>query len=151
MELDVAIPGPERVKLNVENLRGHLAARGGVRFYDALSLEGITGLGVDSTELRLRGGGVDTTEEDIRAGLLLGGRATVRPIQLFDLCAQYLANFTGTWRAIQDTELGVELNLIRNLSVFTGYRWWKYEESFSSESDWEIDIRGPTAGASLKF
>jgi hypothetical protein len=151
VELDVEIPGPERVKLNAENLRGHLAARGGVRFYDVLSFEGITGLGVDSTEVRLRGGGVDTTDEDLRAGLLLGVRATVRPIPLFDLYAQYLANLTETWIPIQDTEVGVELNLTRNLSLFTGYRWWKYEEGFSSESDWELDIRGPTAGASLKF
>jgi hypothetical protein len=52
---------------------------------------------------------------------------------------------------IQDTEVGVELNLTRNLSLFTGYRWWRYEEGFSSESDWELDIRGPTARASLKF
>jgi len=152
VELDVEIPGPQRVKLNAENLRGHIAARGGVRFYDVVSLEGVTGLGVDSTEVRLRGGGVDTTEEEILAGFLLGARATVRPIPLFDLYVQYLANFTELWEVIQDTEVGVDLNLTRNLSVFAGYRWWKYEdESFGSDSDWEIDIRGPTAGASLKF
>ena len=151
VELDVQIPGPQEVKLNAENLRGHLAARGGVRFYDVLSFEGIFGVGVDDTEVRLRGAGSDTTDEDVLAGLLVGVRATVRPIPLFDLYAQYVANITGEWRAVQDTELGVELNLIRNFSLYTGYRWWRYEEEFSSQSDWEIDIRGPTAGATLKF
>jgi hypothetical protein len=151
VELDVVIFGPARVKLNAENVRGHLAARGGIRIFDVLSLEAITGLGVDSTELRLRGGGVETSDEEVLPGLLLGGRATIRPIPLFDLYAQYLANIVDTWTAIEDTEVGVELNLTRNVSVFGGYRWWRYEESFSSESDWKLDIRGPTAGASLKF
>ena len=151
VELDVVVPGPARVKLNAENLRGLIAARGGVRFYDVLSLEVITGLGVDSTELRLRGSGVEATDEELRAGFALGGRATVRPIALFDLYAQSVANIAGSSLIIQDTQVGVELNLTRNLSVFTGYQWWRYEESFSSESDWNLDIRGPTAGASLKF
>ena len=81
----------------------------------------------------------------------MGGRATVRPIALFDLYAQYAATISGGWETFDDTEIGVELNLLRNLSVYGGYRWWSYQESFSPDSDWDIDIRGPTAGASLKF
>lgn len=148
----VVIPGPARVKLNAQNLRGSLAARGGVRFYDVLSLEAITGLGVDSTEVRIReDGGVEGSDEELRAGFLLGGRATVRPIALFDLYAQYAVNFMESWAITEDTQVGVELNVLRNLSLFAGYRWWEYEETVSSESDWELRIRGPTAGASLNF
>ena len=149
----VVIPGPARVKLNAQNLRGSLAARGGVRFYDVLSLEAITGLGVDSTEVRLRADdGVEGSDEEIRPGFLLGARATVRPIALFDLYAQYAVNFMGeSWAITEDTQLGVELNVLRNLSLFAGYRWWEYEETVSSQSDWELNIRGPTAGASLRF
>ncbi|HVN36707.1 MAG TPA: hypothetical protein VMW19_00870 [Myxococcota bacterium] len=152
VELDEVIVGPARVKLNAQNLRGSLAARGGLRFYDVLSLEAIMGLGVDSTELRLRGEGVTASHEQLLAGFLLGGRATVRPIALFDLYAQYTVNITDeAWKTIQDTQVGVELNVQRNVSVFGGYRWWRYEETFSNESNWELRIRGPTAGLSLKF
>ena len=110
------------------------------------------GVGVDSTDLRLRGEGVTASHDELLAGFLLGGRATVRPIALFDLYAQYTANFTDeAWKYIQDAQVGVELNLQRNISVFGGYRWWRYEESLSNESNWELRIRGPTAGVSVKF
>lgn len=148
------VPGPARVKLNSENLRGHLAARGGVRFYDVLSLEAILGLGVDDTEVRLReSDALEATEEKLRAGFLIGGRATVRPIALFDLYAQYVANLAGEWgnAVIEDSQVGVELNLMRNLAIYSGYRWWSYEENLSNESEWDLDVRGPTVGASIRF
>lgn len=146
------VEGPARVKLTAKNLRGSLAARGGVRFYDVLSLEGITGLALDSTRVRARNAEAQATDEQFTPGFLLGGRATVRPIALFDLYAQYTVSFTDEWKVIDDTEVGVEVNLVRNFSVYAGYRWWSYEEEdFDFESDWDIDIRGPTAGASLKF
>jgi opacity protein-like surface antigen len=152
VELDEVIVGPARVKLNAQNLRGSLAARGGVRFYDVLSLEAIMGLGVDSTEVRMRGDGVTASHDQLLAGFLLGGRATVRPIALFDVYAQYTVNITDeAWKYIQDAQVGVELNLQRNVSVFGGYRWWRYEESLSNESNWELRLRGPTAGLCLKF
>jgi hypothetical protein len=154
---NVDFPGPTRVKANSENLRGQVAGRGGIRFYDVFSLEAILGLGVDDTEVQVRDGasGVDATSEKLRAGLLLGGRATVRPIALFDVYAQYTANFAGealVGALIEDSQLGVEVNLMRNLAIYSGYRWWSYQESYSgSQSDWDIDVRGPTVGASIKF
>lgn len=151
VELDEVIPGPARLTLDSENLRGHLAGRAGVRFFDVLSLESIIGLGVDSTELRVRGGGVEATDEDVRPGFLFGGRASVRPMALFDIYTQYLANLVGDWDIIEDTEVGLELNLQRNVALFAGYRWWSYSDTLNNESNREIDIRGPTAGASLRF
>ena len=152
---DAEILGPARVKMNAENLRGSLAARGGIRLFDVLSLEAITGLGVDSTTVRLRGVdlGITASDEDLIAGFLLGGRATLRPIALFDIYAQYTWNITPSndWKYIDDATVGVELNLVRYVAVFGGYRWWRYEESLNNQSDWEIKIRGPTAGVSLKF
>ncbi|HEX5068168.1 MAG TPA: hypothetical protein VFY49_18755 [Myxococcota bacterium] len=149
------IEGPARVKTNAENLRGSLAARGGLRLFDVLSLEAITGIGVDSTRMRMRGVdvGITASDEDLIAGFLLGGRATIRPIALFDIYAQYTwnINFGDDWKYIDDTTVGVELNLIRYVALFGGYRWWRYEESFNNESDWEIKLRGPTAGVALKF
>jgi opacity protein-like surface antigen len=152
VELDVVIVGPERVKLDAENLRGQIDARGGLRIYDVLSLEGIMGLGVDSTEVRLRGDGVDGSDEKLLAGFLVGARGTVRPIPLFDVYVQYLASFSESWTTIEDTMVAGELNLTRNISLFAGYRWWEYKNTdFNGESDWKINLRGPTAGASLKF
>ena len=159
VELDVVIVGPARVKLNADNLRASLAARGGVRFFDVLSLEAILGLRIDKTEVRLRGNGLSGTDEDVRAGLLVGARATVRPIPHFDLYVQYTeslldhyAGFGGLGVTTSELQAGIDLNLTRNIAIFAGYRWWTYEEeSLASGSDWDIDIRGPTAGASLKF
>ncbi len=152
VELGVQIPGPARIKVSAENLRAHIAARGGVRFFDVLSLEAILGVGLNSTEVRIQSGGIDSSEEDLRAGFLFGVRSTLRPIPLFDLYAEYtveLANFDTT---ILDLEVGIDLNLTRNVSLFAGYRWWDYDESeFDDSSDVDLKFRGPTAGVSLKF
>jgi hypothetical protein len=153
----VEFPGPARVKANSENLRGQIAGRGGIRFYDVLSLEAILGLGVDDTEVQVRDGatGIDATDEELRAGLVIGGRATVRPIALFDVYAQYTANLAGEAllaAVIEDSQIGVELNLMRNFAIYSGYRWWSYQESVSGDdSEWDLDVRGPTVGASIKF
>ena len=117
-----------------------------------VSLEALVGLGIDDTEVRLRGGGSDATDDDVRAGFLVGGRATLRPIPLFDLYTQYTVNIIEVWTTSEDFQVGVELNVTRNVSLFTAYRWWRYEEKdFGSGSDLDLDIRGPTAGVSLKF
>ena len=50
----IEIDGPVRLQLDSENVRGYLAGRGGVRFFDIASFELLAGLGVDSTELDVR-------------------------------------------------------------------------------------------------
>ncbi len=148
----VVIPGPARISVKAENLRGYVAARGGVRIFDVLSVEGITGIAVDKTEVRLRGGGVGTKDHEVDTGLLVGLRTTLRPIALFDVYYQLTFNIHSfTEHPIEDAQVGLELNLTRNVSVFGGYRWWSYEEHHSAASDIDLRLRGPTAGLSLKF
>ena len=148
---NVIFPGPTTVRTEATNVRAHVAARGGVRLWDVLSLEAILGIGLNDTEVRLQNVGLDSREENLRAGLLWGARGTVRPIALIDLYIQYTQNFMADAFA-EDLQVGAELNLTRNIAVFGGYRWWEYEEeSFGSGSDIDLDIRGPTTGLSLKF
>jgi hypothetical protein len=148
----IRIDGPVRLQLDSENVRGYLAGRGGVRFFDVATFEVLAGLGVDSTQLEVRTStGVDRTDQKIKPGLLLGGRIEIQPIALFDLYAQSSTNFVDADRWIGDAEVGAELNITRNVSIFAGYRWWEYSEVFTTRSDWDFDISGPTAGANLKF
>lgn len=153
--LGVAIPGPARVQIDADNLHGHVAGRTGFRVADQVSLEGIIGLGIDHTEIRIRSGGVDAGAGNIRPGFLFGGRVTFRPIPLFDLYAQSTLNLIkvdddGTYT--QEHQVGVDLNLTRNVAIFSGYRWWRYDEDeMSSGSDVDVEVHGPTAGVALKF
>ena len=153
VEMDgVVISGPARISVKAENLRGYVAARGGVRVFDVLSVEGITGIAVDKTEVRLRGAGVGAKDDDVDPGLLMGFRTTLRPIALFDVYYQLTFNIHDwTDDPIEDSQVGLELNLTRNVSVFGGYRWWSYEKHHSEASDIDLRLRGPTAGLSLKF
>ncbi len=151
-ELDVTIPGPALVELDVENLRGHVAVASGVRFLDAISLEAIIGVGLDSTEVRIRSAGLEGNDQDTTAGFLSGGRVMVRPIALFDLYAQGTLTLISEDKWSSEAEVGVDLNLTRNVSIFSGYRWWNfYEDDKASGSDVHIKVRGPTVGMSLKF
>ena len=152
VEIGLQIPGPARVKVSAESLRAHFAARGGVRFFDVLSLEGILGVGLDNTEVRIQGGGIDSREDSLAAVFLTGVRSTLRLIPLFDLYVEYLVSYASLDTEMEDLQVGVDLNVTRNVSLFAGYRWWDYEKNnFDQDSDVEIDFRGPTAGLSLKF
>ena len=151
-ELDVTIPGPANVEIDVESLRGHVAAATGLRFFDMLGLEAIIGVGVDSTQVRVRSAGLEGNDQDPAAGFLSGGRVTFRPIALFDLYAQSTVTLISRDKWSSDAEVGVDLNLTRNVSVFSGYRWWHFhEDRKASGSDVDVEARGPTMGMSLKF
>lgn len=146
----VSIVGPTRLETNGESWSGTLAARGGVRFFDVLSLEGILGIDLQRTRVRARGAGKDVSEARMRGGILMGGRVTLRPIPLFDLYAQS-TYARGVYSAEED-QVGVELHVTRNVYVFGGYRWWRYREfPLNRSSDVKIRIRGPTAGLGVSF
>jgi opacity protein-like surface antigen len=153
--LGATIAGPARVQIDADNLHGHVAGRTGFRVADLFSVEGILGLGIDHTEIQIRSGGVDEGAGNIRPGFLFGGRVTLRPIPLFDLYAQSTLNVIKVDdddAYSQEHQVGVDLNLTRNVAVFGGYRWWKYDEdAMSSGSDVDLEIEGPTAGVALKF
>lgn len=153
--LGTVIPGPARVQIDADNLHGHVAGRTGVRFADMISLEAILGLGIDHTEIQIRGGGVDDGAGNIRPGFLMGGRVTFRPIPLVDFYAQSTINVIKSDdddAYTTEQQVGVDLNLTRNISIFSGYRWWEfYEDRMNSGSDVDLEIEGPTAGVSLKF
>jgi len=153
VELEVDVPGPTRVELSAENLRGHLAARGGIRVYDILSVEAIAGLGADSTRVRVEAGGLRGSRRKVRPVIVAGSRVTLRPIALFDLYGQVVTSFTpGSDMETADVQAGVELHLSRHVSAYGGYRWWKFEEDrFDFGANVELDIRGPTAGLGLRF
>jgi len=155
VRLGASIPGPVRVQIDADNLHGQISGRTGVRFADMVSLEGILGLGIDHTEIQIRGGGVEDGAGDIRPGFLFGGRLTFRPIPLVDFYAQSTLNIIkldddDTYT--EEHQVGVDFNLTRNLSIFSGYRWWEFnEDKMNSGSDVDLEIEGPTAGVSLKF
>lgn len=153
--LGTVIPGPARVQIDADNLHGHVAGRSGIRFADMVSLEAILGLGIDHTEMQIRGGGVDDVAGNIRPGFLMGGRVTFRPIPLIDLYAQSTINVIKSDdddAYTTEQQVGIDLNLTRNLSIFSGYRWWEFKEDrMNSGSDVDLEIDGPTAGVSLRF
>lgn len=149
----LTVVGPTTVHLKAKSMYGHVAGRGGIRIIDMFSLEAIAGLGVDHTEMELeRPGGADGTDGEIKPGFLFGGRATIRPIPLFDLFLQYTIDMMGAFDSqARDLQGGVDLNLTRNVSVFAGYHSYRFYEDHSSASNVRIHLEGPMAGVSLKF
>lgn len=144
--------GPAKVDLKADAIYGHVAGRGGIRFLDMLSLEGLAGLGINHTEIRLKDfGGFDSRDGGIRPGVILGARATVRPIPVFDLYGQFTFNVLGIETAARDAQVGVDLNLTRNVAVFGGYHWYRFTGDHNSASNVRINLNGPVAGVALKF
>lgn len=151
VDLDVSFPGPGVAWTDVDSLQGFLGARSGVRFIDRISIEGILGVGLDSTQIRLQSGSVRTQDHGRRAGIVFGGRVSVRPVPLFDLYVQGFALRTSR-SDTANLEAGGVLNLSRNLGLYAGYRRWVYDENeVKGRSDAQFDFDGPTLGLSLTF
>lgn len=151
VDLGGEISGPARVATDIENRRGHVTARPGVRFMDMISIEGLVGMGVDDTEVTIRSGGQRFTDQSTRPGFLAGIRVSLRPVPLFDLYGQATMMLGRMFTT--DLEVGAQLNLTRNLGLYGGYRRWTFREESLKKggSDGDFELDGPTAGVSLTF
>lgn len=144
--------GPAEIDLDTEAFYGHVAGRGGIRIIDMFSIEGLVGVGLNRTELRLKEFGVSSSEDGgIRPGFLIGARTTFRPIPLFDLYAQATLLAMDTDVSARDLQVGVDLNLTSNVAVFAGHHWYRFMEDHNSASNVRINLNGPVAGVALKF
>ena len=158
IEFNGVIAGPAELAVDAESLHGYVAGRGGFRIADMISLEAILGLGVDRTRVAVRSGSINVDAGKTQPGFLVGGRATFRPVPIVDFYAQATLTIIdvggdyGDSANTREHEVGAELNLTRNVAVFSGYRWWSYrEEDMQGGSNVDLDVEGPTAGLSLKF
>ncbi|MCR9094821.1 MAG: hypothetical protein NXI30_11440 [bacterium] len=151
IDFDVELAGPTTVGIDVDNQRGFVAFRPGVRALDMFSVEALLGVGIDHTRVRVQNAGFLQTDEDVSPGLLLGLRLGFRPIPLIDFYAQ--ASTTAGHSGTTDLEAGGQLNLTKNVGVYGGYRRFRYadEKAKGNGSDLEFDFRGPTFGLSLTF
>lgn len=155
-ELDgIQFTGPTTVRAKSEEHRGQISIRTGVRLDDILSLEALLGVSFAHRDLWIQNATRSAHGDRTMFGFMLGARATVRPIALFDVHAQFQATafapgpFEGRSREV---EVISNLNITKNLALFTGYRWtWYDEKAFAGGSDVEFRAEGPTAGINLHF
>ena len=151
IDFDVELAGPTTVGIDVDNQRGFVALRPGIRIRDMFSMEALVGVGIDHTRVRVQNAGFLQTDEDVSPGALFGLRLGFRPIPLIDFYAQ--ASTTLSHSITSDLEAGGQLNLTKNVGLYAGYRRFKYteEEAKGLGSDLELDFSGPTFGLSLQF
>ncbi|MEM9173977.1 MAG: hypothetical protein AAGC67_01995 [Myxococcota bacterium] len=151
IEFDEVLPGPTVAGVDVENFRGFVAARPGLRLQDMFSAEVLLGAAIDRTRVRVQNASFLQTKEQVRSGAVFGLRLGFRPIPLFDVYGQ--ASSTVGSFITTDLEVGGQLNLTRNLGAYAGFRRFKFEEEQiqGADSDAEYEFSGPTFGMSLTF
>lgn len=151
VDFDEVLAGPATATVGVDNIRGHVAVRGGVRFSDIVTLEAIMGLGIDKTRMRVSDVDFLQTNERTLPGPLVGARVSVRPIPLLDLYGQATLMFSKM--VTTDLEAGGQINLTPNVGIYGGYRRWTYQEESVKigGSDAEFVFDGPTAGLNITF
>ena len=137
--------------IDVDNHRGFVAVRPGIRALDMFSAEALIGVGIDHTRVRVQNAGFLQTDEDVSPGALFGFRLGFRPIPLIDFYAQ--ASTTLSHSLTTDLEAGGQLNLTKNVGLYAGYRRFRYadEKAKGNGSDLDFDFSGPTFGLSLTF
>ena len=143
--------GPTDVAADFALYSWTVAARGGVRIREILSLEGLGGLGIQSYDLESGGGTVHDSK--VSGGPLIGGRATLHLIPWVDIYTQTHATFGVGYEAgtLASYEAGATISPLPGLALLAGWRWWNFDEDRDGEGDVEIKLSGPMVGAVVTF
>lgn len=155
---DRRIDGPANIAHDFDLHVATADVRGGVRFFDKLSLEGLAGLSTTTLHFVVRSPSVRSGDTSTALGVNIGSRITYAPHPVFDLYAQGQLHLLGGLQSdhgtvhLRSAEVGTNVHLTRNLSIFGGWRAWVYGEQISNSSDIsDIKGSGPTAGLALRF
>lgn len=130
----------------------------GVRFFDMISAEALGGIATSALHYVLRTPTERAGDTSVGLGVNGGGRITFMPHPVVGIYAQGQLHLLNGIKKNHDTivvpsaEVGSNLHLTRNVSLFGGWRWWNYSENIEGESDLEdLQVEGPTFGAALRF
>ena len=150
--------GPQVLQSSYDLHLASFGVRGGVQLFDLVSLEGLGGLSLTALDLELRGASGSASDTGVSMGVHVGARATITPHPVVDLYGQGKLHLLGGLQDSRRTvvlataEVGGNLHVTSNVSLFGGYRWWSYFEDIHSASDIDdIVLKGPTAGLLLRF
>lgn len=152
----IQIRPSQRLRLGFDQHMATLDVRGGGRFFDVFSIEGLGGLTLSSLHVTVRGTGIRSGDTVVGVGPNIGARVSVSPHAILNLYAQGQLHLLGVIAQDHDTavartaEVGGQLHLTSALSVFGGYRWSGWEETIHRSSDIEMVLSGPTFGVLLR-
>lgn len=148
---------PQKVKYDYELHLATVGVRGGVRFVDMFAIEGIAGLSTGALHLVLRDPGQRAGDTGVGIGGNVGMRGTITPHPVFDLYGQFQTHLLGLPKNNRGTaiiltaEVGSQINLTPNVSLFGGWRWSSYNESIDHGSNLDVDISGPAFGLLIRL
>ncbi len=135
-----------------------LGASGGVRIRDFLRLDALTGLSVSALRLEISNATQRVQDTGVSMGWHFGSRIGISPHPVFDVFAEGKLHLMGGLQGsrrfvfVPEAMAAGSLHLTRNVSVFGGYRWWRYRENIESASDLDdLVIEGPTFGIQGRF
>jgi hypothetical protein len=153
----IRFPGPQRMHYDFDLQLGSASARGGIRFFDVFALEWLAGLSSSALHLVARAPGLRAGDTSVGLGGNAGARGTLTPHPVFDLYGEWRLHLLDGLQksheliAMTTAEVGTNVHLTRNVSLFGGWRWWTYDETVSHDSDVHTKLTGPTFGLSFRL
>lgn len=152
----IQIRPPQQLRYGFDQHLATLDVRGGGRFFDRFSIEGLAGLTVSALHVTVHGSGLRSGETAVGLGPNVGARMSVSPVAFVNLYAQGQLHALGVVEQDRNTafvktaEVGGQLHVTSALSVFGGYRWTSWDENIHRSSDVRMDLSGPTFGVLLR-
>lgn len=154
----IVLDGPQVLRSSFDLHLASVGARAGGQLFGLISLEGLGGLSLTALDLELRGSRGRARDTGVSMGVHVGGRATLTPHPVVDFYGEGKLHLLGGLQESRRTvvlataEAGGNLHLTSGISLFGGYRWWRYFEDIHSASDIDdIVLEGPTMGLLLRF
>lgn len=148
---------PQRLQYSYDLHMASIGARAGPRFLDVFSVELLTGLSTSVLDLVIRAPGERAGDTGVAIGAHIGARGTITPHPTIDFYGQWALHLLGSTQSernlvsVRAAEVGSNLHLTSNVSLFGGWRWLKYEEDIDHGSDMDVDLAGPTFGLLFRF
>lgn len=146
--------GPGKLDVDYDIYLWTFAARIGGWAGEVVAFEGIAGLSLTDLEMKLSMGPLDESDTDVNFGPVVGGRITFRAVDWFDIFLQLRASSFwggGTAGTYSDTRLGIVAEPVPGLGFTAGWRFIVYRSDRVADSDYRLDLGGPTLGVRLRF
>lgn len=146
--------GPATVEQKYEISTLSAAMLWGVGSESVVGLDWFAGLSRTKLDIELTSGGISGGDHFKNIRPFTGVQLNVRPLSYLSIYGRGSASFIkfDDEFSFSSMEVGTKVNLMSNLSLFGGWRWWRFEEDdINNASDIKLKLSGPMAGLLLKF
>lgn len=149
---DSTFNGPVTIAESYNMLNAMIGVSKGLLIKDIFAAELQAGVDLMNTNVKIQSGAKSQNKTMFNQGMYFAEKLSFRPVKRVKIYARHINGFDLGHYGWTSDELGLAVNLHRNIALFADWRWFGliYHNS-ANESNIRINANGPMAGLELNF